>query len=39
MKKIIENKIILVTGGTGSFGKTFVKSLLKMNAKEIRIFF
>ncbi len=35
---IFKNKIILVTGGTGSFGKTFVNYLLNKKTKEIRIF-
>jgi UDP-N-acetylglucosamine 4,6-dehydratase/5-epimerase len=34
----LKNKIILITGGTGSFGKTVVKYLLSNNAKEIRVF-
>jgi UDP-N-acetylglucosamine 4,6-dehydratase/5-epimerase len=38
MKNIIKNKTILVTGGTGSFGKTFVNHLLNSQFKEIRIF-
>jgi UDP-N-acetylglucosamine 4,6-dehydratase/5-epimerase len=37
-KKILNQKTVLVTGGTGSFGKTIVKELLKYNPKEIRIF-
>ena len=28
---MVENKTILVTGGTGSFGKKFVETLLKKN--------
>lgn len=32
------NKTILITGGTGSFGNTIIKGLLKLNAKEIRVF-
>lgn len=36
--KIFQNKIVLITGGTGSFGSTFVKYLLKTKIKEIRIF-
>ena len=28
----------MVTGGTGSFGSTIIKSLLNSNLKEIRIF-
>ncbi|WKT77724.1 UDP-N-acetylglucosamine 4,6-dehydratase (inverting) [Lysinibacillus fusiformis] len=35
---ILENKTVLVTGGTGSFGKKFVKQALKMNVKKIIIF-
>lgn len=37
-KKLIKGKIILITGGTGSFGKYITKELLKHNPKEIRIF-
>ena len=36
--KFLKNKILLVTGGTGSFGSTIIKGLLKNNLKEIRIF-
>ena len=35
---LFKNKIILVTGGTGSFGSTFIKKILKTNFKEIRVF-
>jgi len=37
---MFNNKIILVTGGTGSFGSAFVEYLIKkkINFKEIRIF-
>ncbi len=36
---VLKNKIILITGGTGSFGKSFVKYLLKNSqAKKIIIF-
>ena len=34
---IFENKILLVTGGTGSFGNTIVNRFLKSDIKEIRI--
>ena len=34
---MFRNKIILITGGTGSFGTTMLKKLLKTNVKEIRI--
>ena len=38
MNKIFNNKKILITGGTGSFGNAFVKKLLRYNLKEIIIF-
>ena len=38
MNKVFKNKSILITGGTGSFGKKFVKTLLKLNTKKIIIF-
>lgn len=38
MTKIIDGKRILVTGGTGSFGKMLVSKLLTLNPKEIIIF-
>lgn len=34
----LRGKILLVTGGTGSFGKSIVKELLAYKPKEIRIF-
>ena len=34
----MENSTILVTGGTGSFGKTMVNFLLSEGASEIRVF-
>jgi len=34
----LKNKTILVTGGTGSFGRAMVDRLLKTDVKEIRIF-
>ena len=33
-----KNKSILITGGTGSFGKTFVKKLLEFKLKNIIVF-
>lgn len=36
--KLIEDSIILITGGTGSFGKAFLNKLLNSGIKEIRIF-
>ncbi len=35
---MFSNKIILISGGTGSFGTQMLKSLIKTKAKEIRIF-
>lgn len=35
---MFKNKIVVITGGTGSFGSTFCKSSYLKNAKEIRIF-
>ena len=35
---MFDNKIILITGGTGSFGKTLANKLINTNIKEIRIF-
>lgn len=34
----IKNKTILVTGGTGSFGKLFVKAILKYPIKKVTVF-
>ena len=36
--KFLKNKKILITGGTGSFGKTVLNRFLKTNIKEILIF-
>jgi UDP-N-acetylglucosamine 4,6-dehydratase len=36
--KIFKNKIIVILGGTGSFGKVFLKKILNSSYKEIRIF-
>ena len=35
---MFNNKTILISGGTGSFGTQMLKSLIKTKAKEIRIF-
>tara|TARA_X000000950_G_C13879190_1_gene646149 strand:+ start:51 stop:1076 length:1026 start_codon:yes stop_codon:yes gene_type:complete len=38
-KKILDNKIVLITGGTGSFGEAFVKNTLdNYNPKKLIIF-
>jgi len=35
---MFDNKILLITGGTGSFGNTVLKRFLDTNVKEIRVF-
>ena len=35
---MFENKILMITGGTGSFGKTILKRFLSTKVSEIRIF-
>lgn len=35
---MFENKILLITGGTGSFGNAVLRRFLNTNIKEIRIF-
>ena len=37
-KYIFDNKILLITGGTGSFGNAVLSRFLDLNIKEIRIF-
>lgn len=34
----MQDKIVFVSGGTGSFGKEFVKKILEQNPKQIRVF-
>ena len=36
--KFLNNKTLLITGGTGSFGNAVLKKFLSSNLKEIRIF-
>lgn len=36
--KAFENKVLMITGGTGSFGSTVMKRFLMSNIGEIRIF-
>jgi UDP-N-acetylglucosamine 4,6-dehydratase len=38
MKSLFDDKILLITGGTGSFGNAVLKRFLKTEIKEIRIF-
>jgi len=35
---LLDNKILMITGGTGSFGNMVLKRFLDKNVKEIRIF-
>lgn len=35
---MFKNKVVLITGGTGSFGSTILKYFLKTDVSEIRIF-
>lgn len=35
---LLQDKIILITGGTGSFGRTVLTSLLNANCREVRVF-
>jgi len=35
---MFDNKVLMITGGTGSFGKTVLNRFLDTNVKEIRIF-
>jgi UDP-N-acetylglucosamine 4,6-dehydratase/5-epimerase len=38
MNEVFDGKTVLITGGTGSFGKAFVEVLRPQRVKEIRIF-
>ena len=38
MDKIFDNKTLLITGGTGSFGNAVLQRFLQTNIKEIRVF-
>jgi len=35
---MFNNKVLMITGGTGSFGNTVLKRFLNTNVKEIRVF-
>ncbi|MBA3753304.1 MAG: polysaccharide biosynthesis protein, partial [Nitrospira sp.] len=35
---LMDGAIVLITGGTGSFGNAVVRRLLSMDVREIRIF-
>ncbi len=34
----LSGKTVLITGGTGSFGRTMLHHLLKTDVKQIRVF-
>jgi UDP-N-acetylglucosamine 4,6-dehydratase/5-epimerase len=36
--QIMKNKVLLITGGTGSFGNAVLRKFLSMGLKEIRVF-
>ena len=36
--KLLKNKTVLITGGTGSFGDAVLKKYLNFDVKEIRVF-
>lgn len=38
LQEIVDNRVVLITGGTGSFGHAVAHRLLKTNVAEIRIF-
>ena len=38
MNSVFANKTILVTGGTGSFGKAFIKKILSLNVKKVIVY-
>ncbi len=35
---MFDNKVLMITGGTGSFGNTVLKRFLSTNVREIRVF-
>lgn len=35
---MFNNKTILITGGTGSFGNALIKKIINSDIKEIRVF-
>ncbi len=37
MKHMFEDKVVLITGGTGSFGRWILKDILRDSVKELRI--
>ena len=38
LKRILKNKVVLITGGAGSIGSSLAKTLLNYNVKSVRVF-
>jgi len=38
MSDQFKNKVILITGGTGSIGSELVEQIFKFNPKQVRVF-
>ena len=38
MMNILKDKVLLITGGTGSFGSTMLRKFANSDLKEIRVF-
>lgn len=38
MEEFLDSKVVLVTGGTGSFGRTIVERLLRTEVRRVRVF-